>query len=415
MKKLALSNCLQTALLNAPSKKVNEEIRAIYEDTVIAEKIPIKYSNVIEDKRYKDKIIYESYKPKNLKSIMDYMNFCLMFRNTLPTKISSYKSSNQSNTIEAIMHKSIVTDFFQLASVSDELKEYYNADMQNNLPIQVNQEKILVFDSNFESGNLDKVSIGSLNEYNLFLRADTNTRGHCQWFYFAVTNTYKGEKVTFNVLNCTKPVGLFKKEMIPLVFSEIEYERAKVGWIQDTYDTVYNKSSVLKEEHEDLVNEKQSISRFYSLKFSYEFKHTGDKVYFAFGRPYTLSMHFALLNKIKEDFFEGNAKITHIESNTLQQKIKQFITTPPEPTEDSSLKKRRGKFTVKKDKAQSYIPQEVFKEYSTANIQTFDWMKCEEYQVEREDIIYKQEMLCRSFCGIPIVLLTITNSKYVFE
>jgi hypothetical protein len=344
---------------------------------------------------------------------MDYMNFCLEFRSTLPIKVSSYKSSSKTNDIEAAMHKSIATDFFQAANVSNELKDYYNADMQTSIPIQVNQEKILVFDSNFESGNLDKVSISSLNEYNVFLRADTNTRGHCQWFYFAVTNTYKGEKVMFNILNCTKPIKLFKRGMSPLVFSEMEYERAKVEWVQGTTNVTYNKSSVLKEEY-DSTNEDQTVNKFYTLKFSYEFKYTGDKVYFAFGRPYTLSMHLALLNKIKEDFSESNAKISYIEPNTLQQKIKQFITTP-EPIQDLTSKKRGKRYIAKKDKAHSYIPEEILKEYKESSIELFYWMRIEEYEVEREDIIYRQEMLCRSFCGIPIVMLTITNPKYVFK
>lgn len=37
-----------------------------------------------------------------------------------------------------------------------------------------------VFDSEFESGNLDKVIKSKDNEFNLFLTADTNTKGHTQ-------------------------------------------------------------------------------------------------------------------------------------------------------------------------------------------------------------------------------------------
>eukprot|EP00826_Nyctotherus_ovalis_P008165 TRINITY_DN12104_c0_g3_i6.p1 TRINITY_DN12104_c0_g3~~TRINITY_DN12104_c0_g3_i6.p1 ORF type:complete len:254 (+),score=54.23 TRINITY_DN12104_c0_g3_i6:213-974(+) len=240
MKKLALSNGLQKALLNVQSKKVNEEEKAtaIYADAAISEKIPIKYSAAIADSRYTERVIYESYKSANLRCIMDYMNFCFTFRSTLPTTVSSYKSSVRNNHAEVAMHKSILTDFFQSANVSRELKEYYNADMKESLPVWVEQRKILVFDSNFESGNLDRVSISSVNEYNLFLNPDTNTRGHCQWFYFAVTNTREGERVTFNILNCTKPIELFKKGMSPLVFSERDYEDKRIEWVQDTYDAV---------------------------------------------------------------------------------------------------------------------------------------------------------------------------------
>ena len=42
------------------------------------------------------------------------------------------------------------------------------------------------FDSAFEGGNLDMAVRVKPNEYDLFLRCDTNTRGHTAWFYFKV-------------------------------------------------------------------------------------------------------------------------------------------------------------------------------------------------------------------------------------
>ena len=46
---------------------------------------------------------------------------------------------------------------------------------------ELNQDEAggkLVFDSNFESGNLYWAEAVSLTEYNLFMNVDTNTRGH---------------------------------------------------------------------------------------------------------------------------------------------------------------------------------------------------------------------------------------------
>ena len=40
----------------------------------------------------------------------------------------------------------------------------------------------------FESGNLDRVVMVSPTEYDLYMRPDTNNRGHHQWFYFKVTS-----------------------------------------------------------------------------------------------------------------------------------------------------------------------------------------------------------------------------------
>jgi cytosolic carboxypeptidase protein 2/3 len=44
----------------------------------------------------------------------------------------------------------------------------------------------LIFDSLFECGNLDMVVQIRENEYDLYMRVDSNTRGHHQWFYFSV-------------------------------------------------------------------------------------------------------------------------------------------------------------------------------------------------------------------------------------
>lgn len=67
----------------------------------------------------------------------------------------------------------------------------------------------LRFDSFFESGNLDLVVRAGEEEYNLFLRPDTNTCGHMQWFYFTVRNG-KG-KVRLNICNNRKAKTLFQR------------------------------------------------------------------------------------------------------------------------------------------------------------------------------------------------------------
>lgn len=45
-----------------------------------------------------------------------------------------------------------------------------------------------IFDSKFQSGNLDLVVKVKNNEYDCFIRSDTNTRGHSNWYYFNVQN-----------------------------------------------------------------------------------------------------------------------------------------------------------------------------------------------------------------------------------
>jgi len=50
----------------------------------------------------------------------------------------------------------------------------------------------LCFDSQFECGNLDTVIRTAQDEYELFMRVDTNTKGHTNWYYFNVRNMKKG-------------------------------------------------------------------------------------------------------------------------------------------------------------------------------------------------------------------------------
>lgn len=64
----------------------------------------------------------------------------------------------------------------------------------------------LIFDSNFESGNLDMVIKTREFEYDIYMRVDTNTRGHHQWFFFSIVHNdyFYNKKIKFNIVNFTK-------------------------------------------------------------------------------------------------------------------------------------------------------------------------------------------------------------------
>ena len=71
----------------------------------------------------------------------------------------------------------------------------------------------LTFNSSFENGNLDMVVRTAENTYDLFLRVDTNTRGHLGWFHFEVGKTRKGKTVHFNIVNMSKKESMFNHGM----------------------------------------------------------------------------------------------------------------------------------------------------------------------------------------------------------
>ena len=76
----------------------------------------------------------------------------------------------------------------------NKLKSYYSLKDKN--------DNTLIFESRFESGNLlCAFRTEDENSYQLYLQNDTNTTGYIQWFFFRVTNTKKGRKVNFNIIN----------------------------------------------------------------------------------------------------------------------------------------------------------------------------------------------------------------------
>ena len=83
---------------------------------------------------------------------------------------------------------------------------------------------MLEFDSKFEGGNLDKVVIVSPSEYDLYMRVDSNTNGHNQWFFFRVKSQRPMNKIRFNIMNFTKKKSLFELGMKICVCSQAERE-----------------------------------------------------------------------------------------------------------------------------------------------------------------------------------------------
>ena len=59
----------------------------------------------------------------------------------------------------------------------------------------------LMFDADFESGNLGRVEYAGDNEYDLYIRADTCNQKYRLWFYFSVSNNTHDQAVIFHICN----------------------------------------------------------------------------------------------------------------------------------------------------------------------------------------------------------------------
>lgn len=81
----------------------------------------------------------------------------------------------------------------------------------------------LVFDSHFESGNLNSAYrvIGEDTQkfrgaiYELYMHNDLEKPGQMQWFYFSVANARVGQEVKFVIRNFMKADSLYNEGMRP--------------------------------------------------------------------------------------------------------------------------------------------------------------------------------------------------------
>jgi len=129
--------------------------------------------------------IYESFKPTDLKQTRNYIEF-----------LTTNDPDSNSQTVSE-------------EELSPELYAYLSKDMETKLPNFINEKKLLQFDGNFESGNLDSVYLVNESEYNLLCKTDTNTKGNTYWFYFKVLNWHPKSKAVFNLLNVARDLHRF--------------------------------------------------------------------------------------------------------------------------------------------------------------------------------------------------------------
>jgi len=97
----------------------------------------------------------------------------------------------------------------------------------------------LVFESRFESGNLQKAIKVGPYEYDLYLKNDYGTTGYTQWYYFKVSNTRAERTYRFNIVNLIKPDSSYNQGMKPLLYSNTKADRESVGWYRDGTNIAY--------------------------------------------------------------------------------------------------------------------------------------------------------------------------------
>ena len=195
-------------------------------------------------------------------------------------------------------------------TVYNELKPYYTLKNKN--------DNTLIFESRFESGNLlCAFRTEDENSYQLYLQNDTNTTGYIQWFFFRVSNTQKGRKVNFNIINMLRKTCIYNHGLKIMTYSTMAAAKENLGWHRDCYNSIYYINNLY------VYNTNNDKKRnLHSLSFDYEFKYDNDTVYFANCLPYFYStlmkeLNHYELNEEKYPYFHRKTLATTLGGNDL--------------------------------------------------------------------------------------------------
>ncbi|XP_029473132.1 cytosolic carboxypeptidase 1 isoform X2 [Rhinatrema bivittatum] len=171
-------------------------------------------------------------------------------------------------------------------------------DLDNPSFVIPDDNEVLKFNSQFESGNLRKVLQIRKNEYDLILNSDINSNHYHQWFYFEVSGMRTGMYYRFNIINCEKSNSQFNYGMQPLMYSVQEALRARPWWARVGTDICYYKNHFSRS---SIATGGQKGKSYYTITFSVSFPHKDDVCYFAYHYPYTystLKMHLQRLETL---------------------------------------------------------------------------------------------------------------------
>ncbi|KAG7398042.1 Cytosolic carboxypeptidase 2 [Phytophthora boehmeriae] len=156
----------------------------------------------------------------------------------------------------------------------------------------------LVFDSLFESGNLQRAerifrktaSRVPQQEYEMLIHPDVKNGAYRQWFYFEVRNGRPGTTYRFALINLAKSGALFGQGLQPVVYSEKDAAAKGIGWCHRGTHVRY-----------DVSVSSEAPPGANTLSFQYEFEHENDCVFFACLQPYTYTDLMDYLHQLERD------------------------------------------------------------------------------------------------------------------
>ncbi|NXO62122.1 CBPC2 carboxypeptidase, partial [Phainopepla nitens] len=175
--------------------------------------------------------------------------------------------------------------------------------------LEGSQDTTLLFESRFESGNLQKATKVGPYEYVLMLRPDLYTAKHTQWFYFRVQNTRQEPLYRFTIANMAKPKSLYGQGLRPLLYSQRDAQSCGIGWRRGGTDVRYDRGGA-------------GEPPMFRLSWAVRFPHDGDTCFFAACYPYTYSdlqryLHALAADPVRSQYCTVQALCRSLAGNTV--------------------------------------------------------------------------------------------------
>uniref|UniRef100_A0A8D0ZEV1 Cytosolic carboxypeptidase 2 n=1 Tax=Sus scrofa TaxID=9823 RepID=A0A8D0ZEV1_PIG len=196
--------------------------------------------------------------------------------------------------------------------------------------LQGPEDNTLLFESRFESGNLQKAVRVDTYEYELTLRTDLYTSKHTQWFYFRVQNTRKDATYRFTIVNLLKSKSLYTLGMKPLMYSQLDASTHSIGWRREGKEIKYFRN-----------NTDDGQQPLYCLTWTIQFPHDQDTCFFAHFYPYTYTdLQCFLLSvansPVQSQFCKLRTLCRSLAGNTVYLLT---ITNPAQTPQEAAAKK----------------------------------------------------------------------------
>ncbi|KAJ3218033.1 Cytosolic carboxypeptidase 1 [Dinochytrium kinnereticum] len=160
---------------------------------------------------------------------------------------------------------------------------------------------VLLFESRFESGNLQLAIKASETEYDLILQTDIGSAPgkHNQWFYFSVANMAINQPYKFNIINMSKAHSQFSEGMQPVIYSMHEklYNRFHRNHYRKPRTPPKRNGTPPSTNSAGRLG--STCSTYSTLSFSLTVSTPQDVIYVAYHYPYTLSDLSRFLNSLQ--------------------------------------------------------------------------------------------------------------------